>query len=61
MLFTGLEVRIEKYFSTERNISLYGPTIPVNNFFFFLRRFDKQAAKHHGFECIIPGVASMTL
>jgi hypothetical protein len=25
------------------------------------RRFDKQAAKHHGFECLIPGVASMTL
>jgi hypothetical protein len=25
------------------------------------RRFDKQAAKHHWFECLIPGVASMTL
>jgi hypothetical protein len=25
------------------------------------RRFDKQAAKHHGFERLIPGVASMTL
>jgi hypothetical protein len=25
------------------------------------RRFDKQAAKHHGFECLIPGVTSMTL
>jgi hypothetical protein len=25
------------------------------------RRSDKQAAKHHGFERLIPGVASMTL
>ena len=40
MLFTGLEVRIKNIsrglknvFKTEGNISLYGPTIPVNNFF----------------------------
>ena len=27
----------------------------------YQRRSDKQAAKHHGFECLIPRVASMTL